>query len=75
MGRILLPDFVYEFARKKMGRHFQPAWLNIEVLRQSNVEIREHRVSLKSEFKGLRVKEALANSLSKRGLSSLLRHE
>ena len=74
LGRIKLPDTLYEFARKKMGRDFQPAWLNIDYLSQKGVEFKEKRAPLIQENKGLRVKEALANSLSGRGLSSLLRH-
>ncbi|MBF4308062.1 asparagine synthase-related protein, partial [Vibrio anguillarum] len=69
-----LPDSLYELARKKMGRDFQPAWLNIDYLSQRGVEFNEKRASLKQENKGVRVKEALANSLTGRGLSSLLRH-
>ncbi|EGQ8224089.1 TPA: asparagine synthase (glutamine-hydrolyzing) [Vibrio cholerae] len=74
LGRIILPDSLYELARKKMGRDFQPAWLNIDYLRQRDVEFKEKRATLKQENKGVRVKEALANSLTGRGLSSLLRH-
>lgn len=74
VGRIKLPDSLYELARKKMGRDFQPAWLNIDYLSQRGVEFKEKRAPLKQENKGLRVKEALANSLTGRGLSSLLRH-
>lgn len=74
LGRIKLPDTLYEFARSKMGRDFQPAWLNIDYLSQRGVEFKEKRATLKQENKGVRVKEALANSLTGRGLSSLLRH-
>lgn len=74
LGRIKLPDSLYELARKKMGRDFQPAWLNIDYLSQRGVEFKEKRAPLKQENKGVRVKEALANSLTNRGLSSLLRH-
>lgn len=74
LGRIILPDSLYEFARKKMGRNFRPTWLNIEYLRQRGVNFKEKRAGLKKENKGIRVKEALAHSLTGRGLSSLLRH-
>ena len=74
LGRIKLPDSLYELARKKMGRDFQPAWLNIDYLSQRGVEFKEKRAPLKQKNKGVRVKEALANSLTGRGLSSLLRH-
>jgi asparagine synthase (glutamine-hydrolysing) len=74
LGRIKLPDCLYELARKKMGRDFQPAWLNIDYLSQRGVVYKEQRASLKQENKGVRVKEALANSLTGHGLSSLLRH-
>jgi asparagine synthase (glutamine-hydrolysing) len=74
LGRIKLSDSLYELARKKMGRDFKPAWLNIDYLSQKGVDFKEKRAPLKQENKGLRVKEALANSLTGRGLSSLLRH-
>jgi len=74
LGRKKLPDSLYELARKVLGRDFQPAWLNIDYSSQKGVEFNEKRAPLNQVYKGVRVKKALANSLTGRGLSSLLRH-
>jgi len=74
LGRIKLPDWLYDFARKRMGRDFQPCWLNTDYLHQRGVEFREKRASISKDNKGHRVKEALVNALENRGLPSLLRH-
>lgn len=74
LARILLPNNLYAWVRKKMGRDFTPAWLNTSVLKQAGVDFNEHRSHLSKENKGIRVKEALASSLTHRGLASLLRH-
>lgn len=74
LGRITLPDSVYALFRKKMGRDFQPKWLNTEYLSQNGVKFMERRWPLHKSNKGKRVREALANALTNRGLPSLLRH-
>ncbi|MHA7924109.1 MAG: asparagine synthase (glutamine-hydrolyzing) [Marinobacter sp.] len=74
LGRIKFPDWLYALLRKKMGRDFQPVWLNTEYLAQHDVHFMERRAPLRKHNKGLRVKEALANALMSRGLPSLLRH-
>lgn len=74
LGRIKLPDLLYAYARKKMGRDFEPSWLNVDYLKQQGVDLKEVRELLKKENRGDRVKEALANALIGRGLPSLLRH-
>ncbi|QPL47220.1 asparagine synthase (glutamine-hydrolyzing) [Halomonas sp. A40-4] len=74
LGRIKLPDWLYETARKKMGRDFRPCWLNADYLRRKGVVFQEKRAPLSKENKGKRVKEALLNALTGRGLPSLLRH-
>ena len=58
-----------------MGRDFEPSWLNIQYLKKNAVIFKERREKLCKKNKGLRVKEALANSFMHRGLRSLLRHE
>jgi asparagine synthase (glutamine-hydrolysing) len=73
-ARIKLPDFLYSFFRKKMGRDFKPRWLNIKYLKRHNVVMMENRPKLESNYKGRRVHEALARSLTARGLQELLRH-
>ena len=74
LGRIKFPDFIYKYTRKIMGRDFQPKWLDIGYLRKNGVDFKEYRAPLSHNNKGLRLKEALVNSLSKRGLPGLLRH-
>ncbi|MGM0767026.1 MAG: asparagine synthase (glutamine-hydrolyzing) [Pseudomonadota bacterium] len=74
LGRIKLPDRLYAFVRKKMGRDFQPLWLNGEYLAKNGVRFTEARAPMSDQNRGQRVKEALVNSLMQRGLPSLLRH-
>lgn len=74
LGRLKLPDWLYVAARKKMGRDFQPKWLNVRYLREHGVLLKEKRAVISSQNRGKRVKEALANSLTSRGLPALLRH-
>lgn len=74
LGRVKFPDWLYALLRKRMGRNFQPPWLNIHYLAERNVHFMETRPPLHSQNHGKRVKEALANSLMHRGLPSLLRH-
>lgn len=73
-ARIVLPDSLYSFFRKWMGRNFYPKWMNIVFLRENNVLFAEKRDERNKENKGQRVREALAHSLLGRGLPSLLRH-
>lgn len=72
--RILLPNNLYSRVRKLMGRDFTPVWLNTAVLERAGVYFNEQRNPLSKQNKGVRVKEALATSLTHRGLASLLRH-
>lgn len=74
LGRIKLPDWLYALVRKSMGRDFQPPWLNTKYLAQNGVRFAEERAPMSDENRGQRVKEALANSLMRRGLPALLRH-
>jgi asparagine synthase (glutamine-hydrolysing) len=71
---IKLSDYFYKFVRKKMGRDFEPAWLNIEYLKRKKICFKKKRPKLKNCNKGQRLKEALSNSLTNGGLQSLLRH-
>jgi len=74
LGRILLPDILYEISRKYLGRNFNPPWLKTDRLLEAGVSLKEHRVAPKNDARGLRVIEALAKSLHGRGLPALLRH-
>ncbi|XDZ67099.1 asparagine synthase (glutamine-hydrolyzing) [Alphaproteobacteria bacterium LSUCC0226] len=74
LGRICFPDWIYALLRKAMGRDFEPAWLDTEYLSLKGVKCKERRWPLDKSHKGIRVKEALASALMRRGLPSLLRH-
>ncbi len=74
LGRLKLPDWIYAMVRKRMGRDFQPPWLNTQYLEQQGVRFMEERILMHNENHGQRVKEALVNALMRRGLPSLLRH-
>lgn len=74
LGRAVLPDGLYAYARKGFGRDFQPAWLAVDFLRDNGVRFRESRPALQNGAKGRRVMEQLAYSLQTRGLPHLLRH-
>lgn len=77
LGKIILPNFLYKFLRKVLGRDFHPKWLDIKKLQEGGVMFTENREvlnALKKENKGNRVREALAQALQHRGLPSLLRH-
>jgi asparagine synthase (glutamine-hydrolysing) len=73
-GRVMFNDFIYSNLRKIMGRDFKPKWLNVKYLKDNKVNFRENRFKLSANNKGKRVKEVMKNSLSNRGLQSLLRH-
>lgn len=74
LARIILPDSLYAFARKRMGRDFFPEWLNVNYLTKQGIQFSENRNARNKTNKGKRVREALASSLQGRGLPSLLRH-
>lgn len=74
LGRVTINDYIYSKLRKLMGRDFKPKWLNIEYLENNKIKFLEKRDKLNSNNKGNRVKEALKNSLTNRGLQALLRH-
>ncbi|MFT7467585.1 MAG: asparagine synthase (glutamine-hydrolyzing) [Candidatus Pseudothioglobus sp.] len=74
LGRKILPDLFYRYARKLMGRDFEPEWINIERFKKAGVVTEENRMRATPSAKGRRVVEQLAYSLRHRGLPSLLRH-
>ncbi len=71
--KIKLPSFVYKLIRKFMGRDSKPNWLNIDYL-TNKISFNENRPILKLKNKGQRVKEALTESYTNRGLRALLRY-
>lgn len=74
LGRKILPDQFYRYARKLMGRNSEPEWINMDLFKKAGVVTKERRVRATSSAKGRRVVEQLAYSLHYRGLPSLLRH-
>ena len=81
-ARLKLPEFLYQLfhnflhkvLKKKIGINFFPSWLNYNYLSSHNIQFKEIRIPLKKENKGQRVKEALANALMSKSLTSYLRH-
>lgn len=65
---------LYQALRHLSGRKAMPAWIHSDVLAQRGVSQRHPRQRPELEERGRRVTAELAHSLTKRGLSSLLRH-
>ena len=65
---------VYENLRKLNGEQKCPKWLNKGALLDGGVSLKFPTKSFQKAFKGRRVMSELANSLTTRGLNSLLRH-
>lgn len=74
LAKLVLPNFIFKFARLLNGRSFNPKWIKSEYLKRHKVKLKESRFKLNKDNKGIRVKEALRDAISKRGLTSLLRH-
>ena len=72
-GRITMPDKLYEFSRKKLGRDFKPKWLNYNFLEKFNIKYSERRDIFSKKYKKKRVLERLTNSITGRGLQGMLR--
>ncbi|MEI8228315.1 MAG: asparagine synthase (glutamine-hydrolyzing) [Planctomycetota bacterium] len=65
---------VYEALRKLDGKPAVPKWINPGRLLEQGVHLHKPRIRPESDAKGRRVIAELGLSLSKRGISSLLRH-
>lgn len=74
LGRIILPDHVYQQAGKWIGRDAAPSWINVSMLKDAGLKMQDERMVRNNSFKGRRVIERLAFSLQYRGLPGLLRH-
>ena len=74
LGSILLPDSIYNQTLRFVGINSSPNWLNIKLLKDAGVSLREIRIHKDPNNKGRRVVEKLASSLQQKGLSELLRH-
>jgi asparagine synthase (glutamine-hydrolysing) len=64
----------YQALRRLSGREALPAWIRSDALAQRGVSLRHPRQRPELYERGRRVMAELAHSLTKRGLSSLLRH-
>ena len=65
---------LYQALRRLSGRRTSPVWIRDDALTQRGVNLRHPRQRPELEDRGRRVMAELAHSLTKRGLSSLLRH-
>lgn len=65
---------LYQALRRLSGREAMPLWIRGEALAQRDVSLRHPRQRPELDECGRRVMAELAHSLTKRGLSSLLRH-
>lgn len=65
---------LYQTLRRFSGRASLPKWINGDVLIRQGVSLRHPRQRPELDVRGRRVMAELAHSLTKRGLSSLLRH-
>tara|TARA_R110001599_G_scaffold171353_1_gene362340 strand:- start:364230 stop:366080 length:1851 start_codon:yes stop_codon:yes gene_type:complete len=65
---------LYQTLRRLNGRKVTPAWIRSDALTQHGVSLRHPRLRPELDVRGRRVMAELAHSLTKRGLSSLLRH-
>ena len=74
LGKTILPDGIFKYARRMYGRNTSPQWLKSDLLAEASVKTAEIRNKLSREAKGRRVIEQLCYSIRKRGLPGLLRH-
>lgn len=65
---------VYQALRRLSGRQAVPTWIRSDALVQRRVSLRHPRQRPELDVRGRRVMAELAHSLTRRGLSSLLRH-
>lgn len=65
---------LYQALRRLSGRQAMPAWIRGDALVQQGVSLRHPRQRPELDVRGRRVMAELAHSLTKRGVSSLLRH-
>lgn len=65
---------LYQALRRLSGREPLPKWMNGDVLSEQGVNLGHPRQRPELEVRGRRLMAELAHSLTKRGLSGLLRH-
>lgn len=73
-GRVVLPEELYKFGLKVLGRPSSPEWLNTEMMGEAGVKLSPFRHTKCKSAKGRRVIECLAQELQNKGLPCLLRH-
>lgn len=73
-GRVVLPEELYKFGLKLLGRPSSPEWLNTEMMGDAGVRLSPLRYTHCPSAKGRRLIECLANELQNKGLPCLLRH-
>ena len=74
LGRVVLPEHIYNFFRRRMDRKATPDWLNVDYFLRGNVVANENRLVPKIKRKGSSVTSYLQYALGKRSLPALLRH-
>lgn len=75
LGWTVTPRRLRTLARRFIGRHPAPNWLDTQWLRKNSVRLQfPLQPPLSSEGKGRRLAEELRSSLTERGLPALLRH-
>lgn len=65
---------LHEALRKLDGKPIVPDWINADLLKERGVQLHKPRIRPETQTKGRRVIDELALSLSRRGISGLLRH-
>lgn len=74
LGKIILPDTPYRYARKFLGRDPKPSWLKTSILSDAGVKLAESRVIKHPAYFQKRVTERLLSELTEKGIPALLRH-
>jgi asparagine synthase (glutamine-hydrolysing) len=65
---------IYEILRKIDGKTSIPDWINSDILLENGIVLIKPRIRPETDTKGRRVIDELGLSLTKRGISGLLRH-
>ena len=74
LGNRLIPNLLRPFAESFAGIDLKPDWIDIDFLKENGVKCRMSSIELSPDYFNRRVPEVLRNTLTKRGLQSLLRH-
>ena len=74
LGNRLIPNLLRPFAESFAGLDLKPDWIDIDYLQEYGVKCKMSNIELSPDYFTRRVPEVLRNTLTKRGLQSLLRH-